>query len=90
MKYDTTTPYKSWKSADDAMKKLRPLAVGDKVTINKITITISEIIYSDIFTEYNKETDSYVVYFMCEFKDSHRKYRYYKSFFDKGTVELIG
>lgn len=88
MVYDTTKTYPSFTEAQIATDSLRPLWIGDKITVNRITLTIKEVSYSDIFVE-KEGNDEYVVYFMCEFIAQDGGYGYYKSFFDGGTVELM-
>lgn len=85
--FDTTTAFPERNLAEQAREKLRPLEVGD---IIKSNIKIKEVISSNLYVEFDDERNVYVLYFMCEFINMEGKYGYYKSFFDKGTVELIG
>lgn len=88
--FDTTTAFPDRNLAEQTRDKLRPLAVGDRIKARGINIEIKEVISSSLYIEFDDARNSYVLYFMCEFINMKGKYGYYKSFFDKGSVELIG
>ena len=90
IKFDTTTAFPDRNLAEQAREKLRPLAVGDRITAMGISIKIKELMSSSLDIEFDNSINAYVLYFMCEFINTKGHYGYYKSFFDKGSVELIG
>lgn len=88
MRYDTTKTYHTKEEAEKVAETLRPLRAGDIIKTRGISVCISKVFYSDVFIEYAKEKESYVIYFMCEFR-TRTDFRNYKSYFDGGVVELV-
>lgn len=88
--FDTTTAFPNRNLAEQTRDKLRPLGIGDIIKTRGISIEIKEVISSSLYVEFDNARNSYVLYFICEFINKEGQYGYYKSFFDKGSVELIG
>lgn len=88
MKYNTSKTYETSREAETALRSLRPLQAGDKITVNGISREIETVMYSDVFVEYKNDCNACVIFFMCEFKAKGDHYGYYKSYWDGGIVEL--